>query len=398
MKNFWQKYEESLSRISKNEKLSSFIIELCKIGKPVETSTQVKTAGVYFCQTEKRIIFIFNKDFHQTLTDEEFDFMVCHEALHVLLSHTEYISDIDLIKKFEAGNKQKFIKKFRIASDCVVNDTLVNKFEIKKCFENFAYFGMKTINENCENKYVMEVYNKIPDDFEEKETFDEHLEPQSSNGEIKEILNKINKNIEGEEKTEFDEKLQKEISNENFSRNEIEIKSKKNKIKWNKILNKITQEIKEEDSWIHINKAINHIYPEIILPSTQLDENTNLLVAIDVSYSIPYETLTFFINACKGLPKKFNIKFVSFTTYCQEIKDIKKYKISYGGGTYFQSIEDYIQKNLKNKYPHVIVLTDGDGGDVYPQYKDKWFWILCGEHPYKEYCKNMKYFLEKQIT
>lgn len=396
MKNFWQKYEESLSRISKNEKLSSFVVELCKMGKPVETSTQVKTAGVYFSEKENRVIFIFNKDFHETLTDEEFDFMLCHEAMHVLLSHLSFISNEEFIKFYEAGNKQKYLKKFRIASDCVVNDTLVNKFEIKKCFENFAYYGIKTINKNCENMYVMEVYSKIPDDFQENETFDEHLD--SSSEKFKEILNKINKNLEGEDKTEFDTEIQKTISSQNSTKEELEIKNKKTKIKWNKILNKITQEIKEEDSWININKAINHIYPDILLPSSKLDENANLLVAIDVSYSIPYDTLTFFINACRALPKKYNIKFVSFTMLCQPIKDINNYKISYGGGTNFQSIETHIQQNYKNKYPHVIVLTDGDGGEIYPQHKDKWFWILCGQHPNKEYCKNMKYFMEQQIT
>ena len=59
--------------------------EITKLGYPKLISSQViPTAGVAWDPIKKKVSFLFNENFAKTLTDEEFTFVVAHEAIHVV--------------------------------------------------------------------------------------------------------------------------------------------------------------------------------------------------------------------------------------------------------------------------------------------------------------------------
>lgn len=80
----------------------------------------IPTAAVAFNKKGQYVEFIFNPDFWDQLSQDEREFVICHECLHVLNEHGVRMKDCD----------QKDVA--NIAMDIVVNHSLVNNFHFKR--------------------------------------------------------------------------------------------------------------------------------------------------------------------------------------------------------------------------------------------------------------------------
>ena len=150
------------------------------------TRLQIKEASEWCATaaTEGQHIF-FNREFFESLSTKEVEFVLCHEILHNVFDHFSRVE-----------GRQRNI--FNIAADYCVNGQLVRdrigeQPKKIKLFHDSKYYGMS----------AEEVYDKIFEEFDEQELnalgklLDEHIDwskagengrPSYTKDEIKKIL------------------------------------------------------------------------------------------------------------------------------------------------------------------------------------------------------------------
>jgi predicted metal-dependent peptidase len=352
--------------------------------------------------------------------------------MHFVHSHVFLLRDhIERMRKSKATESEValFQRKMNVAMDCVVNDSLVNLYGFEKVLDEEPsvngkvkiFYGKETVGVDCDDLTAYEVYYMLPDDkFQQPDDGVENHDMWGSfyeaDGSVKkDFADAIKKFVDDHiQNSSFsDEELQKihdmkktmkESSDRNVSQAGNAIVGSKRtvdgtdrrSINWSKILYKFVDTLKPEDVWSKPNRKLIPNYPDIILPSWKDREKEKIFCAIDSSGSIDYNALSLFISVLRNTPKRFEIEAISFDTACYEYDLFGKDQPRGGGGTNFQIIEDYIQKNCK-KYPvAVFVLTDGMGTPVAPEFPKRWGWLLygpCQEH----YCATMKTYKIKDL-
>ena len=85
------------------------------MGKPVFTD-RIQTAAVQFDKEGNYLMFLLNEKFWNECDEYKKIFVICHEALHIILNHG---------KRFQEKENPKI---FNIAVDIVVNHSLVKDF------------------------------------------------------------------------------------------------------------------------------------------------------------------------------------------------------------------------------------------------------------------------------
>lgn len=417
--NVLDRYIDALTYFSKES--NYLAIQICKLGYP-EISKDISTAAVAWDQHKKRVKFLFNDKFQESLSDEEFRFVLSHEAVHLLNNHILLLKDkIDWMKSSKVENEQinKFCHKYNIAADCVVNDSLTvlygfNKIRTENTPESGKIiYGQDYVGMSCHDMAVMDVFNMIEDEkvFGKESNLDSHDWSSffESNGSLKkefvdQIKEFISRNSQNSNLSDKEASVLESIKNNlkkipgfsdragntsNGNYRPIDGLTKVG-IAWNKFFFQLVERKTQETIWNKPNRKLISSYPEILSPSLQNEEKEDIFIAIDSSGSIDYNALSLFVSVVKNIPKSFNIKAISFDTQCYEWDHKGGEQPRGGGGTNFGIIEDYLQ-GLK-KYPKaVFVLTDGYGSEVSPQYDKRWCFVLYGG-ACKDYCKNMKSF------
>lgn len=426
------RFDEAIENLYKtNQYLAA---ELTKLGYPKLVGDEVlPTAGVSWDAVRKQVVFIFNRNFLETLkTQEEFNFVVSHEVYHLINLHIFKLKDeIDLLKKKGKNNLEiyKYSRKFNAAADCVVNDSLVNihKFPRLETIGEVQgqpaqpLYGINIVKTECHDLTVEDVMRLWPDQQDEDGGCDEHESWQSffnDDGSLnKQFVDKIKSFLQdksensacSDEEQKAIEKMKEILENSNDSYaskagSEIGNQSRAillsdNSINWNSLLLKLTEVKKHEDSWTKPNRKLITVYPEVILPTQINAEKEVLFIAIDSSGSIDYNVLSLFASVVRNTPNTFKIKAISFDTECYEY-DIKgSDNPKGGGGTRFKIIEDYIAKNFK-KYPKaVVVLTDGqnEDGPIQPQHPNRWIWLLYGYSSSRNIAHMKNYDIQKLL-
>ena len=401
--------------------------EVTRLGYP-KIDNGIPTAGVAWNKDRKRIEFLFNEKFSSSLTKEEFAFVVAHEAVHVLNCHVFHMKDrYDNMKMNKKTNLEiyKFQRKFNIAADCVVNDTLTMLYGLPKVMSEPVgdkpgiIYGMPTVKCDCHDMTVYEVMSLLESQMSDDDgsgddhgTWQSFMNPDGSiNKDFVDSVKKFlddkmqNSSLSDEDASKI-QKMKDDLSNSSDSYaseagtsaggNSRSIDLSDGALKWNKLLFNLVDSKKDEDTWSKASSKLISVYPDVILPSAKQSENYDVFVAVDSSSSIDHAALSLFASLLKNTPKNFNIKSISFDTACYEYDIKKDDKPKGGGGTNFQIIEDYIQANFK-KYPKAIfVLTDGHGSPITPQFPKRWCWILYGSYS-TDFCSTMKYYDIKSV-
>lgn len=410
MNEFNQQYY--LEQLTDYHRLFYTVFEL---GIPIYTE-QVETAAVGLNMGTGKINFMMNPKFFFSLGNKEQLFIICHEAMHVLLSHIDRSLRYDLDSYLS-----------NIAQDIVINETLVNEFGFFResldfglilCFIDTIFTKEQIMKHQIVPGKSFEFYYDLLIQYKEeilKEAviLDFHLDGNASNDDMvlkdgegniiveipKEIAdsiaNKIGHNLSQEDLEDLLDALKDsyQLGGTGQGGNDLKVKLEgKKKRPWERLIkNKIASlqktVIKNQETFKFRPRRIVNLPEELYLPETKEDEikendRFNIVFFIDASGSCSNYQNKFF-NLVKTIPEeKFNVRVYSFDTNTY-LLDMKNLKTKGGGGTMFNILEERIQdlkmneKEYKKKYPDLVfVLTDGDGNDVYPEKPDRWYFLL----------------------
>ena len=152
---------------------------------------------------------------------------------------------------------------------------------------------------------------------------------------------------------------------------------------------KLREQEVEIDQWVWTNRRFAALNPgDMFLPSEyevtdedKENEKIDVWFFQDTSGSCgPYKDRFFAI--IESMPmEKFNHRLFCFDTKIYET-DLESRELKGFGGTAFNIIEEFIQKELAEndetkRYPDaVFVVTDGEGNTVVPEKPENWKWIL----------------------
>jgi predicted metal-dependent peptidase len=400
------------------------------IGKPIFTNS-IKTAAVGFDKVGKVIYLIINPDFWDSLNITNKVFVICHEALHVILNHGK------------RGNEYPDQKMVNFAQDIVINEMLVysfgfNKFEItnwdKYCFVETVFTSEEIIEHKIHTKgsfhYYMHLMEKQKDQNKDLECVDQHgsmkgdpAKDDSSNPQTEKtkeeqeienlikaaqehmneaantIKEEIDPMISEVEKYDFAQKIKIDFEGEPsgagctpmgalITSNQFYVKKKK---KWEHIVKKHLKsmtryETVEVDSWISRKRSHSCLSPELMIEGAwsqekAVKEKYRVVFFLDSSGSCLHHAKRF-VTMLQSIPDdSFHIEAYAFDNHLYPI-DLKTGQVRGGGGTYFTILDKRIREiTAKSRHPDaVFVLSDGDGDIFHPEKPKLWHWILTPRH------------------
>lgn len=393
-----------------------------QMGKPVEDN-KIQTACVKFDREGGFFAFCFNSEYLKSLDYYTLKFIICHEALHVILNHG--YRSYGLIP--EIAN---------VAMDVVINESLIANFSfdrslVKNEKELCWYDTIFTPEDNIEKNKSFEYYYDIlikkcnesgleggkkngetgsgskdgsGGEKSKPSILDEHLGFGSeSDLDIDDKLSDACSKLSNEEKSTLKNVLDK-ILDDDMSSSLIagsnaggwlkimDVSKVKSKRKWESVIKRwmekyLTDSDKACDQWARVNRRFVTLSKELIIPTEMEIEHFNedksrikVIFFLDTSGSCAHLAERFF-KAAKTLPEdKFDVVLCCFDTQVYETS-LKTGKLYGFGGTMFDILEYYVQmyrKNTnKNKYPDAIfVITDGYGNSINPEFPKKWYWFL----------------------
>jgi hypothetical protein len=415
--------EREFNDISRNlDRYHAIFYQIWEMGYP-RLTFDVDTAAVTFDKNGRNLEFLFNPVFWKESDTYTKEFVICHECLHVILNHGVRIKDL---KSTKINNMLA-----NFALDVVINHMLVDKFNFDRLsingHENYCwidtvygkdhgkveknrafeyYFGLlkeKLHKDAASGKMMIKnsdgSLSEMQGDLVDAHDFLESIDDDSLRKKLEE---QINQNVNDIDKKDFMDKMSKtgegnqSINNGRkagtstggmlFQINTKEKVSKKKK--WETVIKKwslkYTSQDQDVEQWAKINRRIDGMVHDLMLPSDIDDDKTKydrieVWFFCDTSGSC-LEFKDRFFKAARSLsPEKFSLRLFSFDTTVYDV-DIKTGKVYGGGGTSFDILEKKIQTEMKSKnlkYPHaVFVLTDGYGSNIRPQYPKRWYWFL----------------------
>jgi predicted metal-dependent peptidase len=380
-----------------------------QMGKPLADET-IPTAAIRFDKNGGFFSFCFNPTFLKSLDDYNLKFIICHEALHVILNHG--YRSFGLIP--EIANQ---------AMDVVINESLVKNFG----------FDRTKINNGKDLCWYDTVFPNSEDEIEHDKSFEYYYEllmdQMLDEGDcVKKQKGGGKKTVDhhdgfgSEEQDQIDQKIDdacdalsneerkklKEIVQKLLDDDTIQDLSRGNgagglvkimnvtdvikKRKWETVIKKWAEQFlrhkdKNMEQWARINRRFVTLSRDMFIPTEMEIDNfekekwrIKVLFFLDTSGSCAHLAERFF-KAAKSLPEdRFDINLCCFDTRVYET-DLKSGKLYGFGGTSFHIIEDYIQQFKKNKnknrYPDaVFLITDGYGTPVNPEFPKRWYWFL----------------------
>lgn len=397
-----QKYLDAIDHLDNN--FAYFITHILNIGVPKDTNI-VPTACVAVEKKDtvtkskdtNNFSFLFNTNFADNLSVEEYGFVLAHETLHVLLNH------LRLARRFP--NEAKF----NIAADCVINDYLLDCG--LESFEGIMK-GINNVGYNCAGCTVSQVYDDLPEDIVEQGgigiQIDDHTWIHMPGDGLRELVDKLS----GESPMPVDlQDIKDDINAKSQSKmmggklagkgqsglvNFIEDTSVN--LEWAKLLKKIDPNVFNSwrgeplrPSWHNRPRKLG-AFPDLLMPVkkrnnvSDFGEKKTVFMALDTSGSIGEVTANYFVNLARSVAKtRIHLEVVTFTDGVMEL-DLENPQFA-SGGTSFGPIEDWIQTNImpkyKNKYPNnVIVITDGHAGFYRmpaENVQDRWLWLMTDD-------------------
>ena len=324
--------------------------------------------------TDGRTIF-FNREFFESLSNKEIEFVFCHEIFHNVFDH---------MSRNEGRNRNIF----NIAADYCVNGQLVRdrigeQPKKIKLFHDPKYYGMS----------AEEIYDKIFNELDEKELetlgqlLDEHIDwtkegksgrPHYTKDELKKIRDEVREAaIQAAQAAGAGnvpasiERMIKDLTEP--------------KMNWRELLRQQIQSvIKDDYTFMRPNRKGWHL--NAILPGTTYTDTIDICVSLDLSGSISDVQTRDFLSEVKGIMqeyKDFKIKLWTFDTqvYNEQnydsynIDTFEQYELIGGGGTSFGCNWNYMKEHdiVPKKF---IMFTDmGTWGDDWgdPEYCDTIF-------------------------
>lgn len=323
----------------------------------------------------------FGTDFLENLNDDELDFVMMHEILHVVLQHC-----------LREGNYQH--EYFNIACDIVVNSNILleNNMNLKSITlkkygtsMHIAPDGEEGHKYTAEQVYEMLNKNKMPTGSSPNGKNNSKSSTNSKNssqnqwddhsrwglGQNDEILRDVwNKHVkDAAEAMRIRDPSEERGLIPAFAKRFLE-ELRKPQIDWKTILNDFIQEEISDYSFSPPDRRFDDC--PFFLPdfNEKSDIVEDILFMIDTSASMSDDMITAAYSEIKGAIDQFDGKlkgwlgfFDAEVTEPKPFENEDEFKIIYpygGGGTDFQVIFNYVNKHMQDKLPaSIIILTDG---------------------------------------
>lgn len=312
----------------------------------------------------KRIFF--GPKFLDSLTDQELDFIMMHEILHVALKHC-----------FRQGDRDN--ERFNIACDIVVNSNILKSCKMDK--RSITVNGNESMHltPNGQEGYLYtaeEVYEMLPKDMGKKKS--KNKSRKNSNGFPGEI-------VDDHSKWEDDD-YEDEVWNIRVA-NAKEVMTKRcgdvpsgvermvgeltnPQIDWRTILNDFIQEEVVDYSFTPPDRRFDD--NPFFLPdfNEKGEEVKDILFMVDTSASMRNNMITAAYSEIKGAIDQFDGKLQGWLGFFDaevigpkpfaDESEFKVIKPIGGGGTNFHIVFKYILENMMNNPPSsIIIMTDG---------------------------------------
>jgi len=352
-------------------------------------SFDAQTDTAYVFVDEDIINFRFNPDFWDSLEEYDRDFVIAHEALHLILEH------IPRIKNTE------YPQLANIAADIVINQMLVDRFgfdrsklKVSGCWKE-DFDGLEP---DKALEYYYTALLKESNKQEQNKTIDDHKKMlEKSQGQLSnQALKEIGNMLSPESKEFFEKAVKNDMAQAGINAGNTWLSVNPTlppiKKKWETVIKKWSfkyqgKSSRDKEQWVMLNRRFQFLGNNLFLPTeyeTEAIDKTKKKIGVffflDTSGSC-YHLAERFWKAARSLsPKRFDVKLFCFDTKIYPINiDIKKL---YGfGGTSFAVIERFIVKS--NPYPQaVFVITDGYGDEIDPKYPERWHWFLSVHNTY----------------
>ena len=376
------------------------------MGKPC-FNEEIDTAAVQFDENGDFIWFHFNPQFWKRLQFKDKLFVICHEALHIILNHG--------IRTIDCGMNRRATN---VALDIVVNHSLVNNFGFNRaniegaddyCWVDTVFSGRKTMPPDNEMyEYYYNLFDKVYGDFGMGDgegngpgLVDDHDMMGKESGDWKKVIDKLNEGLSDEEKEALKQTINKHFEKPKPQKNQkagvgtggqwvfaglTKVKKKK---KWETVIKKWSRKYlidkeKDDEQWARLNRRMTMLPRDMFLPTDMEVEDDREKTRIKVWFFLDTSGSCWglkdrFFTAALSLPtERFDVRLFCFDTTVQETT-LESRKIYGGGGTSFSILEAEIQKEIQKgeQYPEaVFVITDGYGDNIKPEKPNKWYWFI----------------------
>jgi predicted metal-dependent peptidase len=336
---------------------------------PIEVEAKVvPTLGV-----DARGNLYYNPEFVNKMAQDKVKGVVCHEVMHVALSHLN-------------GLKGKDTKVSNVAQDIVINDIILeNQLQLPR--EGLLPSNHEiTINGNIKivkiNKKPWEqVYHELEKKLPKEKVygFDEHMRDKGKDDQ------------DGKGGAAGDDKDWKQIINEGYAYAKLQGKAPAGvdryieelsypKLNWRQMLQKfIVREIPYD--FCYTRPSRKSLATGVFMPSV-VRESLEIGVALDTSGSMSHKDLKECLSETLGIVKAYsNVKLTGLTCDAEvhtmaEVsseEDIANLEIKGGGGTDFIPVFKWVEEN-KPQMRLLIFFTDGYGSfpESAPMVKTLW--------------------------
>lgn len=315
---------------------------------------------------------IFSPEFIDTLSDNELDFVMMHEILHIALQHCMREGDF---------NKELY----NMACDIVVNSNILLENHMDKSSITLKQYGESIhIAPNGEEGYkytaeqvygmltknVKDIYTNNMRNDEETCQWDDHSYWGSceDNALLKDIWTKYLE--DAAQSISFREQSKSYGMLPEFAKRILN-SCKKAQTDWRTILNEFIQSEVCDYSFFPPDKRFSE--SEFFLPdfNEREEKAENILFMIDTSGSMTDNMVTAAYSEVLGAIEQFNGRLSGWLGFfdCEvkgvrsfsDSKEAKKILPSGGGGTNFNTIFEYVNKYMYDKtLTSIIILTDGN--------------------------------------
>lgn len=347
----------------------------------------LKTACVTFPPGGKSHMII-SRIFWDSLNADEKLFVIIHECLHVMLDHGMRNA------RNIPGATPKLIN---IAQDITINEMIVDMFGFarglmrdwrKYCWIETCFKDPASIERNQVFEYYLKklIENPPPEGMD---TLDEHDDMGGySDGDPDPLAQTLGEHLTWDELQAMIKSMGKEdgrgigLSPFNVI---LENRTPAN-VDFNKLVAKLkrnakSREHKEVDSFAREPRRFGG--SRMVLPGRLETEPHKQKLITALFFDVSGSCMSYFnvFNSVREAfakeEKLFDIRTFAFDTSVFEVEPGKK--LAVGGGTSFDIIERKCQDIVTEdgRYPDcVVVITDGAGNRVAPQYPGRWVWLL----------------------
>lgn len=353
---------------------NALFAEVFQLGYPQFVGDKAVPTACVATTKDKRLLYMWNRGFFDTLSLESMGYVACHEALHVILNH---------LKRKQSRDAEKW----NIACDLAVNTILDTSY-----FQPGPELSTRVKPETFGWKYsdirgmtAEQIYDRLPKNWASAAytSIDDHggwdeLDPEVIERVRESVARAVSQKGGG-------------TSWGSGSSGEIEVLHKmfSRPFPWDRLLRHRLASVRKPfdgENWARPHRKLYGSYPNIILPGPHeaSQDTSRILLSIDTSGSMSNKDIEKCVSIVMSLDREaYEVTITWFDDGVYHTESLSK---AMGrGGTNFGSVErvangSQVIGGSKQKLEHypdvVIMLTDGYADRPTVQYPNRWIWII----------------------